>query len=444
MMRMKKILAAVLAAATVFSLTACGGNSGGGSSDGGSVSSGGSGSGSSDTLEVKIWDGEQADGLRQICDEWTAQSGIKVNLQVMGWTEYFTLLEAGASGGQMPDVFWMHSTVADLYMSNNMLLNLDDYIARDNIDLGNYYSDIVDTYTYDGVHYALPKDHDTVALVYNKAIFDQYGVEYPNENWTWEDLYDAAKAITDAGEGKVYGFAAGPDANQEFYWDVIHSYGGYVISEVKKTSGMDDPKSIEAMEYVGRLAKDCMPPQSVIAETQKTPLFNSGVAAMIPLGSWGVRPLYVNENKDNYAFEVLPYCDRNGNGQADDGERVSIYAGIGWSAAASTKNPDAAWDLIKWLSSKEMQVKQSDLGVTMAGYIGASDTFSDAFPGMDISAYIKTEQEATLVPRPASKYTTQWETKTNELLVTAWNDTSRMEEMCLQIADEMNTLLAQE
>ena len=137
-MRMKRILAGVLSAVLALTLTACGGNSGNGGAtqnNSGSTETNNGGGSSGDTLELKIWDGGQMDGLQQICDEWTEQSGIKVNIQAMGWGEYFTLLEAGASGGQMPDVFWMHSTVAELYMSNDMLLNLDKYIKKDGVDL---------------------------------------------------------------------------------------------------------------------------------------------------------------------------------------------------------------------------------------------------------------------------------------------------------------------
>ena len=89
-MRMKKILAGVLSAVMVLSMAACGG---GGGSDGGADGSGSAASGgSTDTLEMRVWDGDQVNGLREICDEWTAQSGIKVNLQAMNWNEYFTLL----------------------------------------------------------------------------------------------------------------------------------------------------------------------------------------------------------------------------------------------------------------------------------------------------------------------------------------------------------------
>ncbi len=438
---MKRFLVMMLSVVMVLTLSACGGSPASGNSDNPAPNGGGA---SGDTLEVKIWDGVQVDGLQEICDEWTKQSGVKVNIQAMGWNEYFTLLEAGATGGQMPDVFWMHSTVAELYMSNDMLLKLDDYIAKDNVDLSNYYSDIVEMYNYNGSQYALPKDHDTIALLYNKAIFDKYNVEYPNDNWTWDDFYNAAKAITDTSGGDVYGYSLDVGSNQDGWWNLIYDFGGSVISEDKKSSGMDAPKTLEAMDFLAKMIDDVMPAQSVISETGNATLFNSGVVAMTTQGSWNIATFYDNENKDNYAWTMLPYQDVNGNGKADDGERCSIYNGVGWAASASTKNPDAAWSLIKWLCSKEMQTKQADLGVTMAGYIGASDSYSQAFPGMDISAFLKMESEGTLVTRPFSKYTNKWETRMGELLVGAWNDTSTMEDVCRQIASEMNDLLAQE
>ena len=65
------------------------------------------GTNSGAVLEVSIWDNNQLDGLSQIIDDWSAKTGVKVNINVITWVEYWTLLEAGASGGEMPDVFWM-------------------------------------------------------------------------------------------------------------------------------------------------------------------------------------------------------------------------------------------------------------------------------------------------------------------------------------------------
>ncbi len=89
---------------------------------------------------------------------------------------------------------------------------------------------------------------------------------YPDETWTWEDFYEAAKAITDAGQGSTYGYSIDVGNNQDGWWNIVYDYGGYVISEDHKTSGMDDPKTLEAMEFLGKLIADTMPAQSVISE----------------------------------------------------------------------------------------------------------------------------------------------------------------------------------
>lgn len=128
-------------------------------------------------LTVTIWDEGQRPGLQQIVDEWSAQSGIQALIQVVDWNSYWTLLEAGAVGGQLPDVFWMHSNVAQQYMENDLLLDMTDKIAAsDIINLDNYYQGIVNLYQSNGKQYAIPKDIDTIVLWYNRTIFDEIAV----------------------------------------------------------------------------------------------------------------------------------------------------------------------------------------------------------------------------------------------------------------------------
>ncbi|MBR1561054.1 MAG: sugar ABC transporter substrate-binding protein [Clostridia bacterium] len=405
-----------------------------------------------DALDVKIWDNNQLAGLQEIADLWTEQSGIPVNIQVVNWDNYWTLLEAGASGGDMPDVFWMHSNNAEMYMSAQKLLDLTDYIANSEVvDMDNYYADINALYSKDGKNYAVAKDHDTIALLYNKAIFDQYGVDYPTDDWTWEDYKAAAEAITEASGGTVYGGAVNTNNNQDSFYNIIYDFGGYVISDDKKSSGWDNENTIKAFEFMTTLMNtpdnpnSAWAPQTLLAESGKNVLFENGKIAMDTEGSWMIREFYDYEGSENFAWAMLPYWDANGNGQSDEGERVSIYNGLGWAASADVADPDAAWSLIEWFSSHEMQVKQSELGVTMAGYIGDSEPFmTSAFPGMDISAFLKMETEGTLVFRPYSKYTSRWEDDATRDLVTIWNDPSTMNDVLTKMAADMNNWLAQE
>ena len=405
----RKLLAATLTTAMVLSLAACGGGSS--SSSSGSAASG-SGSSGSGELQVNIWDNNQLAGLQQIADEWTEESGVKVKINVVDWDNYWTLLEAGASGGQMPDVFWMHSNTAQMYMENDLLLNLDDYIAKDDaIDLANYYEGVVELYNRDdnGSQYALPKDHDTIALLYNKAIFDKYGVEYPTDDWTWEDVRDAAAKITEAGKADgVYGYAINTSNHQDGWYNIIYDYGGQVITDDHKgtTIGSDEAKA--GMEMLRQIL-EVAAPQTVVAETGTDSLFNSGLTAMITQGSWMINTFYKAEHHDDYAWAMLPYADVNGNGQCDKGERYSAYNGLGWAAAANTADPDAAYSLISYFCSEKAQKEQAALGVTMGGMKGVSEDFANAFEGMDVSAFTRAEEEGDLFFRPYTRNTTVWE-----------------------------------
>ncbi len=361
-------------------------------------------------LQVNIWDNNQREGLQQIADAWTETSGVKVNINVVDWDNYWTLLEAGASGGQMPDVFWMHSNTAQMYMENDLLLNLDDYIAADDaIDLSNYYQGIVDLYNSGGVQYALPKDHDTIALLYNKALFDKYGVEYPTDDWTWEDVQAAAAAITEAGASDgVYGYAINTSNNQDGWYNIIYDYGAQVITDDHKGTTIGSEEGKAAMEMMRQIL-EVAAPQITVAETGTDSLFMSGLAAMITQGSWMINTFYKGEHSADYAWAMLPYHDANGNGTCDEGERYSAYNGLGWAASYNTADPDAAYSLISYFCNEENQKKQAELGVTMAGMIGVSEEFANAFPGMDVSAFTRAEEEASLFFRPYTRNTTIWE-----------------------------------
>ena len=125
-MKMKKVMALALAGVMALSIAACGGGSGASTSSG--SGSADAGSASSGALTINIWDANQQAGIQEICNDWTALGNPEVKVEVIDWDNYWTLLEAGASGGQLADVFWMHSDYSQIYMENDILLDLTDYI----------------------------------------------------------------------------------------------------------------------------------------------------------------------------------------------------------------------------------------------------------------------------------------------------------------------------
>ncbi|MDD4368881.1 MAG: sugar ABC transporter substrate-binding protein [Oscillospiraceae bacterium] len=401
-------------------------------------------SGSSDALEVLIWDTNQQPGIQEILDEFTEKTGIKTDLQVKSWDSYWTLLEAAAQAGGLPDVMWMHSNVSQMYMKNGLLLKLDDYIADSTeIDLSNYMSEITDLYTYDGATYGIPKDYDTIALWYNKTMFDAAGLSYPDATWTWDDLYENAKKLTKS-DGSQYGFTLSPSNNQAGYYNVIYSMGGKVLSDDKKTSAYDDPTTIEAMELVGKIVADTCPDVTTMSETGDDVLFESGTVAMTTQGSWMVPAFKSNEYvAENCDVAVLPYA-------ASTKTRASICNGLGWTASATSERPDDCWTLLEWLGSKDMQLKQAELGVTMSAYLNTSDAWAQNTDLFNLQAYLDVTTEQTgdatneLILRPYTYKTTVWEDAANQAFVSAWTDTSQMESVCKSVAQEMNTAISQE
>lgn len=391
----------------------------------------------SDTLSIMIWDSYQEPGIGKLLQDFTDQTGIKTAIQVVKWDEYWTLLSAGAQGGTLPDVFWMHSNEAERYMSNNMLLDLTDYIAESSIvDMDNFFEDITQLYTHDGRYYAIPKDIDTVALWYNKKLFDNAGVSYPTADWTWEDVYDAAKKLTTP-DGKIYGFCMMSSNNHAGYYNNIYANNGYIISDDKKKSGYDDPRTIEAMEFIEKMIQEkLLPPMEVMSETGEDVLFQSGQIAMLPAGSW-MLPAYGN-NEYTLANCDVAELPRN----AATGRKVSVYNGLGWAISAKTPNAENAWKLLEYLGSKEAQEKQAQLGITMSAYKGTSDAWANSVPQFNLQAYLNVMNDMEI--RPYSRQTVIWEKAVNDCFKKAWVQEISMREACLQAAAEMNKILAEE
>ncbi|MBQ1526535.1 MAG: extracellular solute-binding protein, partial [Lachnospiraceae bacterium] len=160
-------------------------------------------------------------------------------------------------------------------------------------------------------------------------------------------------------------------------------------------------------------------------------------AAMVTQGSWMLAAFRDDEyTHDNCDVAVLPYYK-------DPSDRVSIYNGLGWAAAANGKNLDAAWSLIEYFGTKEAQEKQAELGVTMSAYKGCSDLWKNSVDSFDLTGHMDM-LNARLVFRPYSKNTVEWENMQTEKLQDAWSGAKETAEVCKDIATAMNEILAEE
>ena len=382
-------------------------------------------------LTYGIWDSRQEPVLREIADDFEAENpGIKIELQVTGWGEYWTMLEAAATGGSLPDIFWMHSNEIYKYGSNDMLLNLDEYIGRDSIDLTKFPQGLVDIYNVNESQYAIPKDFDTIGLWYNKTMFDEAGLDYPDETWTWETLREAAEILTDEEKGQ-YGMSA-QLSNQEGYYNFVYQNGGTILTD-ERTSGYDLPETIEALEYYFSFVHDGLSPESY-TDTDSRAFLENGIAAMATFGSWQL-PAFLDNEYLVENFDVAPLPSKEGNS-------TTIYNGLGNAIDANTENPEEAWLFLSYLSSEPVQRKASELGIAISAYEGTAEAWIDSNTEFNLKVYVDMVESGQI--RPYTNETTVWEEKAYELLNAAYRGEQSVEEGAKATAEMMNQFISQE
>lgn len=343
-----------------------------------------SGSGDSGTkggsLIFLIWDSGQKDGMEAMAEAYMEEHPeVSIEVQATGWDEYWTKLEGGATSNTMPDIFWMHSNQLYKYADNGILADCSDIVNESD------YSDISveNAKGSDGKLYGVPKDKDTIALLYNKELFDEAGVAYPDENWTWDDLESASAQINEK-TGK-YGYMA-YSHDQIGYWNFVYQNGGQILNEDGTEAKYTEQATADAIEYyIGLQDNAWCPTQAQFANTGASELFFSGEGAMYYAGNWDFVNLcktYPDMN-GKWDVTVLPKCPDPANG---DGRAV-ISNSVSYATAAQGKNKELAMDFLAFLGSEEGQKIQGESGVAIPAYNGLEDTWVQTFAdnGYEIS-----------------------------------------------------------
>ena len=325
----------------------------------------------------------------------------------------------------------MHSNNIYYYASNDQLLDLNGYIDGSDIDLANYPEGLGQIYNLNGKQYGIPKDYDTIGLWYNKTMFDEAGVSYPDETWTWDDIRSAAEKLTKS-DGSQYGFLAGLHS-QEGYYNFVYQNGGTIVTDDKK-SGYDDPKTIEAMEYYFEFVRDGLSPK-ITNDSERSEAFQNGLVAMAMFGSWNLSGFAANEYiAANCDVAVLP--------KANNGGQSSIFNGLGNCIAVNTKHPDECWKWIEYLSNEAGQLKQAELGIAISAFNGTADAWTAAYPQFNVKAYLDMVSYAQI--RPYTNQTSIWEDKAYELLTDVYTNGGDVAAACTNVANMMNDAIAAE
>jgi multiple sugar transport system substrate-binding protein len=303
-------------------------------------------------LTMWVWDENWATIIGNSIEAWKSEycPGAEVDLQVQPWAQYWDLLKTNAAGGDLPDVFNMSQDRFFFYADNGAVLDLQPYWDEYGVDTTLWGSGMIDPYRWGdaGDLYAAPVNWDTIAVYYNKDMFDAAGVAYPTADWTWDDFAADAEKLTNK-DADVYGAVAYVEY-QAGYPNFIASTGEAPIVDAARTTCMlKEPGNLEALNFLkGLYDQGFMPSISVLGGSSADDAFNffaSGKTAMVTGGSWKLTDAIKNLTF-NWDVVKLPKNPTTGRSR-------SILHSVGYMASSHSANPDLAANLILFLASDE-------------------------------------------------------------------------------------------
>lgn len=390
--------------------------------------------GSKVTLSYASWDAEQATGLRKVLDKFEEKNpDIKVEMDTTPWEQYWVKLESAATGKNLPDIVTMHSSESYKYMSQGVLMNLNDLVEEKKINLDNFTDGIADFYTFDNQLYAVPKDATVVGLWYNKKIFDDAGVSYPDNTWTWETFRQAAIDLTDESKN-IYGFAA-DNSTEAGYYPFIYQNKGNVYVDNNSKSGMNSPEVQEAIEFYKNLVliDGASPSIKDLQDTNKAGRFQAGTLAMIVEGNWQTAGFLKNDYMvENADVAVLPKGKVN----------ATITNGLGWAASADTKHPEEVKKLMAFLASEEANQIQAETGASIPALKGFEDVWANSAKEFNLGVF--SEMLEYGYPRPFNKNGLKAEKAETEAMNKILSGDTSVQGGTKQIAEEVDKILSSE
>lgn len=287
--------------------------------------------------------------------------GVTLEYQA-GGTEtagYQATLLTELAAGTAPDVFWIPGADLANFAGAGVLLNLHDLAAADEtFDPSVFYPAQMEQLMYnpetdsmEGALWGLPRDASAMAIYYNADLFAEAGVDTPdvqlaNGTWTWETFYDTAAAIRALGP-EIYGW--GMNAwwgNWELF---INEAGGSYFTENRDGCALNSPEVENALTFMRSFyANDIAVPYG----TDSEPPFLAGNVGMFLNGRWATPNMLANA-RFNWNVAEVP--------AGPAGQSNFLFWGA-YVINANTENPEAAWELVKALTSLDVQLQVAALG----------------------------------------------------------------------------------
>lgn len=327
---------------------------------------------------------EQANYQRLINQFMEENPNIIVSYSADNASTYMTNLRNRAN--DLPDVFYMPDTEFLSWADSRRLLALDSYFTQDELD--DLWPESVDKYYYNrqttllgkdngGSLYGLPKDLGPFTLVYNKTLLNQLMQDLtaeqkafvtsklnPLEPMTFQEFVDVNKLLDRNPNDNIFGVS---------HYEIqaaVYSNNADFFNEDQSVERITSPNFIEAMQWIAdlTLVHKVMPNADQQAATNGYQRFFTGNSVFSFLGPWDLNAIW---NTSSIEFDILPVPV----GPAEGAKSTAWVGSMSYSISASTKAPEAAVRLAKFLSYNEAaQRRFYDLGQQVPNLVEMATT----------------------------------------------------------------------
>ncbi|WP_433496441.1 ABC transporter substrate-binding protein [Sphaerimonospora sp. CA-214678] len=427
-----------------------------GTDDSGSASD--SGAGGTVTLRYAMWDEVQKPPIEKSLAEFTKlHPDIKVTIELNNWNDYWSKLQTQIAGRTAPDVFWDHVAYFPQFSQQGVLTDIGPRVQADKIDMSIYDPKLVEGWQVEGKTYGLPKDWDTIALVYSTAALKEAGLTPADlEGLTWNPddggtfvevlrkltVDESGKHPGEAGfdEKKIkrYGIAMQAPTGQQDWWNFALQNGCRLQDQPWGKWTIDQPACVEAIQFVQdlRLKYHVAVPAAVTNPPNGPSLdqvVGRGDAATAMDGSWMLRAYNTALPDGGFGVADLP---------AGPAGKGSVYNGLSEAIYAGTEHPEEAWELVKWLASPDSQKIVAEAGSVWPGIPSLNDVFVQAWQakGVDVTGF-KKAAEGTTMGYPLTPSSATYNVKALEIFNQVWLGQMSAQDAATKINSESNNAI---
>jgi multiple sugar transport system permease protein len=334
-------------------------------------------------LRLTSWEGDIALNIQRdaVKEFERTHPGIHVKLENIDNSLYFQKLLTMFAANVAPDVAMMGFEHFQPFARRGVLMPLDDLIAKTpGFDLTQYYPQIVNVHRYDKKLYVLPRDIAPMGLIfYNKKLFKEAGIPYPDGSWTW-DFKERPELKEKDFLWVMHQLTKFDSSNKATQWGFVAGWPNLLAQSIALPSGgreLDDyatpskvtynsPEMLRAYKFCADLMfqKKWVPSNleiSSVLQTNTDHLFTTQKVAMLEGGIWEVPNLrkdLIPGDKDFFDWDMTLFP-----AYAPTGKRLFPSGGSGYSVIASTQHPKEAWELVQYMAGPDVMKKVAEAGL---------------------------------------------------------------------------------